>query len=526
MKYKAIFTLILICFNFAITHSQNEQLNVLVFSKTEAFRHKSIPTGIDFLSKMGASNNWKMYFSENSDDFTISNLLKFDVLVFLNTSGNVFSENQKTALQGYFAAGKGFVGIHAASDTEKEWNWFTEMIGATFKDHPKVQSATLQINTTNVHPAIVGMKVEEDFIDEWYNFLQPVGQHVSVLASLDEKSYEGKKMDTDNHPISWYHLYDGGRVFYTGLGHTPEIYNDPRYYKHIEGAIFWAANKHKEKPLSKKWANLLEGNPYKYWDKYIGAPHATVKGISNIDPKSDGKNFKALGLNNDPKNVFEFKTIDGEQVIHISGEIYGALTSKKEYENYHLKLKFKWGDKVWEPRLLREKDNGILYHCTGAYGKFWNVWMQSQEFQVQQGDMGDYYALSGTQIDIPSIQKEGEKEFDYLPNGSLNTFSSIEKKYPAHANKGFDNEKPHGEWNTLELICFEGTSFHIVNGKVVMALFNSQYKNAENKTVPLLKGRIQIQSEAAEAFYKDIRIKGIEKIPSKYKKYSKNYITH
>ena len=178
MKFKAIFTLILICFNFAIIYSQNEQLNVLVFSKTEAFRHKAIPTGIDFLSKMGATNNWKMYFSENSDDFTISNLLKFDVLVFLNTSGNVFSENQKTALQGYFAAGKGFVGIHAASDTEKEWNWFTEMIGATFKDHPKVQSATLQINTTNVHPAIVGMKVEEDFIDEWYNFLQPVGQHV------------------------------------------------------------------------------------------------------------------------------------------------------------------------------------------------------------------------------------------------------------------------------------------------------------------------------------------------------------
>ena len=251
-----------------------------------------------------------------------------------------FLKIKKTALQGYFAAGKGFVGIHAASDTEKEWNWFTEMIGATFKDHPKVQSATLQINTTNVHPAIVGMKVEEDFIDEWYNFLQPVGQHVSVLPSLDQKSYEGKKMDTDNHPISWYHLYDGGRVFYTGLGHTPEIYNDPRYYKHIEGAIFWAANKHEEKPLSKKWANLLEGNPYKYWDKYIGAPHATVKGISNIDPKSDGKNFKGLGLNNDPKNVFEFKTIDGEQVIHISGEIYGALTSKKEYENYHLKLKF------------------------------------------------------------------------------------------------------------------------------------------------------------------------------------------
>lgn len=204
--------------------------------------------------------------------------------------------------------------------------------------------------------------------------------------------------------------------------------------------------------------------------------------------------------------------------MHISGEIYGALISKQEYENYHLKLQFKWGEQVWEPRLTRKRDSGILYHSYGPYTTFWNVWMSSQEFQVQQGDAGDYYALSGTLIDIPSEKKEDEKEFTYVKKGKLNPFSSLQRFLPSHANKCFDNEKPHGEWNTLELICFEGTSYHVVNGKVVMALYNSRHKNAEGNIVPLARGRIQIQSEAAEVFYKNIQIKSIKKLPIKFKR--------
>lgn len=142
-----------------------------------------------------------MHFSEDSNDFTLTNLSQYDVLVFLNTSGDIFSEDQKEALKNNFARGKGFVGIHAASVTEKNWEWFTEMIGAIFKDHPKVQSATLNINTERNHPAIKGFNKQEVFIDEWYNFMKPVGKHVSVLASLDEKTYDGKKMETDNRPF-------------------------------------------------------------------------------------------------------------------------------------------------------------------------------------------------------------------------------------------------------------------------------------------------------------------------------------
>lgn len=522
MNFKQLISIVLLAITYGVVHPQQNNPNVLVFSKTSGFRHKSIPAGIKFMSELSNKNNWKVDFSEDANDFTNENLQQYNVLVFLNTSGDIFDDNQKEVFQNYIAEGNGFVGIHAASNTEMEWSWFTKMVGATFKDHPKVQNATLHIDKTTEHPAINHLKDKEVFKDEWYNFFKPVAKHVNVLASLDESSYQGKKMNTENHPITWYHHYDGGRVFYTGLGHTNEVYDDIRFEKLIQGAISWAADlENIKEPSSKKWTNLFEGDSYKNWDVFIGAPHATVKGLDNVDPNSNGKNSQPLGLNNDPKNVFKFKKENGENILHISGEIYGALTSKQEYENYHLKLQFKWGDKVWEPRLLRERDSGILYHCHGSYTAFWNVWMASQEFQVQEGDAGDYYGLVDALIDIPSDKKEGEKEFTYSKNGKPNPYSALERNPPNHCNKGFDNENPHGEWNTLELICFEGTSLHVVNGKVVMALYNSKYKNAAGQIVPLTKGRIQIQSEAAEVYYKNIQIKTLNSIPKKYKKQSK-----
>lgn len=522
MKFKSLIITIIIILSVFNIYAQQKEPKVLVFSKTGSFRHKSIPAGVQFFADLKKENNWKVDFSENSNVFSSENLKNYNVVVFLNTTGNILDENQKKAFQKYINNGNGFVGIHGASDTEKEWSWFTNMVGATFKDHPKVQNATLTIDKSSEHPAICHLKNKETFKDEWYNFLEPVATHVNVLASLDETSYKGKQMNTKSHPIVWYHHFDGGRIFYTGLGHTDESYKDNRFKKMVKGGILWASNINQiKKPSTRKWTNLFEGEASKNWDIFIGAPHKTVKGLDNIDPKSDGKNAEPLGLNNDPKNVFTFKTIDGEQVLHISGEIYGALTSKQEYDNYHLKLQFKWGENIWEPRLKRKRDSGILYHCYGANTTFWNVWMSSQEFQVQEGDVGDYYGLSGTLIDIPSEIKEGDKEFTFVKDGTLNPFSSLQKFPPNHANKGFDNENPHGEWNTLELISFGGTSYHIVNGKVVMALYNSRRKNADGEIVPLTKGKIQIQSEAAEVFYKDVQIKSIKKLPRIFKKQTK-----
>lgn len=264
------------------------------------------------------------------------------------------------------------------------------------------------------------------------------------------------------------------------------------------------------------WTPLLSMDYQKNWELFLGVPHASVKDLANVDPNSDGKKGKPLGLNNDPKQVFTMKEIDGEPVLHISGEIYGALSSLAEYENYHLRLKFKWGEKKWAPRLTRRRDSGILYHCLAPHGMFWNVWMQSQEFQVQEGDVGDFYALSTTQMEIPAAKPTGEKEFNYQKGATKQLFSNADKSVPIHCNKGLDNEKPHGQWNTLELICLGDQSIHIVNGKVVMALYESKFADPNGEIKSLTKGKIQIQSEGAEMFYKGIEIKAINRIPKKF----------
>lgn len=249
---KNIVLCILCFFIFLEIEAQQTNPSVLVFSKTTGFRHRSIPAGIAYFKNLQKETNWKVSFTEDANEFTTENLSNYNVIVFLNTTGNLFNENQKRAFKKYIANGNGFVGIHAASNTEEQWPWFTEMIGATFKNHPKVQHAKVHINYNNSHPAIAHLKTEEVFKDEWYNFQKPVADHVNVLASVDESSYKGKKMNTKNHPITWYHHYDGGRVFYTGLGHTNESYADSRFQKIIKGGILWAADVNQVNKLSTK----------------------------------------------------------------------------------------------------------------------------------------------------------------------------------------------------------------------------------------------------------------------------------
>ena len=253
---------------------------------------------------------------------------------------------------------------------------------------------------------------------------------------------------------------------------------------------------------TKKWQPLLDKN-LSSWEKYIGVPHFTVKGIDDA-PKGNGMKGTPLGLNNDPLNVFSTFEENGTTILKVSGEIYGGLTSKEIYEDYHLKLEFKWGETKWEPRLDKQRDNGLLYHCTGEHGAFWNVWMKSQEMQIQERDMGDYYGLAGGVNTIKATKKENEKPI-YDKNGEENVRITLCRRQE-------NFEKPNGEWNVLELVCLKGKSYHIVNGHVVMVL-----NNAENKTPngfeKVTKGKIQLQSEGAEAYYRNIEIKKIKKLP-------------
>jgi hypothetical protein len=232
----------------------------------------------------------------------------------------------------------------------------------------------------------------------------------------------------------------------------------------------------------------------------------------------DRQNEKPLGLNNDPLKVFSMEEENGESILHVSGQILGGLTSKREYQNYHLKFKFKWGESKYVPRLDDRRDNGILYHCTGPHGKFWNVWMRSQEMQIQEQDMGDYFALAGTVMDIRSIKGE-RNQFVYDPNGELNKFIQGKEGLVNRCRRMVNNEKPNGEWNELELICYQDKSLHIVNGQVVMALQNSRIHIEEGDEPSLQRGYIQLQSEYAEAYYKDMQIRSIKNIPETYLKY-------
>lgn len=219
----------------------SSDFKVLVFSKTAGFRHSSIEPGIAALKKMAAEKNFSVDFSEDSGVFTAARLKPYRVVIFLNTTGDLFNEEQKEAFIGYIRSGGGFVGIHAASDTEFDWPWFGGLVGAYFLDHPNnpnVKPGKFIVMLKN-HWATRHMPDEFTYTDEFYNF-RALPTHVTPVLKVDETSYTGGK-HPDFHPMSWYHEYDGGRSFYTALGHTHECYTDPLFLQHVWAGISYAA---------------------------------------------------------------------------------------------------------------------------------------------------------------------------------------------------------------------------------------------------------------------------------------------
>ncbi|SNQ43140.1 3-keto-disaccharide hydrolase [Cellulophaga lytica] len=252
------------------------------------------------------------------------------------------------------------------------------------------------------------------------------------------------------------------------------------------------------------------------WEIWMGVVHTSVD--LNVEKFADVKTGKPLGLNKDLKNVFSIIKENNEPVLKVTGEIYGGLTTKQEYGNYHLSVQFKWGEKKWEPRLYTKRDSGILYHAKGPHGAFWNVWMSSLEFQVQEGDCGDFIALTDVFGDVPAEKKyakNGKPFFVYNPNAELVPLKWGPGFESGQASKLGMFEKPNGEWNTLEIYCLGSESIHLVNGKVVNRVKNARYlKNGI--VTPVTQGKIQIQSEAAEVYYKNLSITPITFFPKKY----------
>jgi type 1 glutamine amidotransferase len=216
---------------------------ILVFSRTLGYRHDAIGPGIEAIRTLGWANGFEVEASENPAAFSDENLSSFDVVVFLSTTADVLDDTQQAAFERYIRAGGGWVGVHAAADTEYDWPWYGQLLGggAYFKSHPEIQTVQLEVENAT-HPATAHLPASFALQDEWYNFQQNPRPVVSVLMTLDESSYSpGADAMGDDHPIAWAHEFEGGRAFYTALGHRPELYTDPLFTQHLLGGIRWAA---------------------------------------------------------------------------------------------------------------------------------------------------------------------------------------------------------------------------------------------------------------------------------------------
>ena len=254
------------------------------------------------------------------------------------------------------------------------------------------------------------------------------------------------------------------------------------------------------------WKYLFNGKDLHGWDTWIGPP---------LDDAGKKLSETPVGLNNDPNHVFTIVKDQGENVIRISGENWGGISTKKEYQDFHLQLLFKWGSLTWGQKKNKKRDSGLLYFAVGPHGADYGAWMRSQEFQIQGGDCGDYWGVAGAIEDVPAIKKS-DSEYIYNPAGQIYNFSATSKT-GRHCIKRGDAEKPSGEWNVLDLYCHGDTSVHVINGKVMMVLYHSQQSD-NGKISPLNRGKLQIQSEGAEVFYKQIRIRSVNAIPAEFLK--------
>lgn len=215
------------------------EFRALVYTRTTDFRHESIATGIATVKRLGARHDFAVKATESQSAFRARNLRRFDVVIFLNTTGNVLGPGRQTAFKRYIRNGGGFVGIHSAADTEHGWPFYLKLLGAEFSNHPAQAQATIHVEDSE-HPSTRHLDPTWVRFDEWYNFVSNPRGTAHVLATIDESTYSGGDMGSD-HPIAWCQRFQGGRSWYTNSGHRIDTYAEPDYRRHILGGIRWAA---------------------------------------------------------------------------------------------------------------------------------------------------------------------------------------------------------------------------------------------------------------------------------------------
>ncbi|MFW5762046.1 MAG: 3-keto-disaccharide hydrolase [Cyclobacteriaceae bacterium] len=240
-----------------------------------------------------------------------------------------------------------------------------------------------------------------------------------------------------------------------------------------------------------QWTHLWNGENLNNWNMHLGTPLTGYDSLANTLTTDD---------------VFQVQVVEGDTLLYISGAINASLASKEHYQNYHLRMEFRWGDTMYTAY-----NSGLLYHSYGDFGPGLGTWMNAHEFQLMTGNMGDSYRMGETYCEIPVVEMGDGKNYQYSADGEMMNFG--EEGVSKIARKRDDFEKPIGEWNVLDLYCFDGQSVFLVNGKTVMVNYNSgRYVNGEIE--PLTSGNIQIQSEGGEMYIRELKLRDISGIPA------------
>ena len=240
----ALFLILLISSN----GQAQKQFKTLLITTTRGWHHEALHTGVLAMQQLGVKNNFDVVLLESNGGITDQFMNQFAAVIFLHTTGDILNANEQKVMERFIQSGKGFVGVHSASDTEYDWEWYTKLVGRMFKIHPAVQTAKMQL-TDNKFPGLEGFANGRLWTDEWYDFGPEKTTGLQYILGVDESSYNAKVQWGENktegmgkfHPVAWYHNFDGGRAFYTALGHVPATFSDAAFQNHLLAGILWAA---------------------------------------------------------------------------------------------------------------------------------------------------------------------------------------------------------------------------------------------------------------------------------------------
>jgi len=263
-------------------------------------------------------------------------------------------------------------------------------------------------------------------------------------------------------------------------------------------------------PLNAGWKPLFNGRDLAGWDKYLATPNGDEPLVPNVDPKG----------------VFTVTNLDGQNVIHVSGEVYGAITTQEQFTNFHFRVDFKWGLARWGGRARVGRDTGILY-CGIGQPNPRTGWLTSVENNVMEKGVGQWWSVNGAIIDCEGewITAENELYVPYKKEGKGEKNIVWKKGAPRITTTSangitppFDVEQVFGNWNTVEVVFWGGNCIHLLNGHVNLVAFNPRYREGE-QWLPLTHGKIQLQSEDAEVFYRKAEMRPLHELPAEYLDY-------